>query len=65
MKAKGYCAVSSLMFAAVAVAHGVRAFRGLPLVIGSWNAPVGVSWLAVAVAGLLALWGMSLTLGRH
>ena len=65
MKAKGYCAVSSLVFAAVAIAHAVRAARGLPLVIGTWNAPLGVSWLAVAVGGLLALWGLSLTLGRH
>ena len=64
MKGKAYCMVSSLVFAAVAVAHGVRAARGLTLVIGGWNASVGVSWLAVGIAGLLSLWGLSLALGR-
>lgn len=65
MKAKAYCTVSSLLFAAVAVGHGVRAARNLPLTIGAYSAPVWGSWLAVAVAGLLALWGLSLALGRQ
>ena len=64
MRSKAYCMVSSLVFAAVAVAHGVRAARGLTMVIGGANVPVGVSWLAVVIGGLLALWGLSLALGR-
>jgi hypothetical protein len=58
VNAKPYCTVSSLVFAVVAIAHGLRAVRGLPLVIGTWQAPVSVSWVAVAVAGLLAIWGL-------
>jgi len=58
MNPKAYCTVSSLVFAVVAIAHGLRAARGLPLVIGAWEAPVSVSWIAVAVAGLLAIWGL-------
>jgi hypothetical protein len=58
VNAKPYCTVSALVFTVVAIAHGVRAARGLPLVIGAWQAPVSVSWVAVAVAGLLAIWGL-------
>ncbi len=65
MRSKSYNLASGLVFAGVAIAHGVRALRGLPLVIGNWSAPVGVSWLAFGVAGLLALWGLSLALGRE
>lgn len=64
MRGKAYCAVSSLVFAAVAVAHGVRAARGMSLVIDGRNVSLGVSWLAVVVAVLLSLWGLSLALGR-
>ena len=64
MNGKGYNLISALVFTGVALAHAVRAARGLPLVIGSWPAPVGLSWLAAAAAGLLAFWGLRLALTR-
>ena len=64
MNAKSYCVVSGLVFTAVAIAHGLRAVRQLPLVIGTWQVPVGGSWAAVVVAGLLAIWGFRLAGGR-
>jgi len=60
MNAKPYCAVSSLVFTVVAIAHAVRAARGLPLVIGSWQVPVSASWLATVVGIVLAIWGLRL-----
>jgi hypothetical protein len=62
MNAKPYCTVSSLVFLVVAAAHAVRAFRGLPLIIGGWSLPVAVSWLVAAGAGLLAYWGSRLAM---
>ena len=62
MNTKPYCSVSSFVFLLVAVGHAVRAFRGLPLMIGDWSAPVALSWLAAAVAGLLAFWGARLAM---
>lgn len=56
MGSGGYRTVSGLVFALVALMHLVRAVRGLPVVAGDWQVPVLVSWVAVAVAGGLAVW---------
>jgi len=63
MSARTYCTVSAVAFAVVAIAHLVRAVRGLPVVIGTWPAPMAISWLGVVVAGGLALWGFRLSGG--
>jgi uncharacterized membrane protein (DUF4010 family) len=60
MNARPYCAVSALVFALVALAHLWRAVQAVPLQIGSWQAPTSISWLAVVVAGALAVWGLRL-----
>jgi len=63
MSARTYCTVSAVVFAVVAIAHLVRAVQGMPVVVGSWQAPTAISWLAVVVAGGLALWGFRLSAG--
>jgi hypothetical protein len=60
MSARTYCTVSAVVFAVVAIAHLVRAVQGMPVVIGTWPAPMAISWLAVVVAGGLASWGLRL-----
>jgi|RhiMethySRZTD1v2_1073278.scaffolds.fasta_scaffold3885048_2 hypothetical protein len=60
MNSKPYCAISSLVFTVVAIAHAVRALRGLPLVVGAWQVPVSASWLATVIGILLAIWGLRL-----
>jgi hypothetical protein len=57
MSAQKYSAVSALVFTLVAIAHLVRAIGGTPVLVGGWPAPVAVSWLAVVIAGGLAVWG--------
>ena len=57
MSDRGYCMVSAAVFSVVAVAHLLRSLGGWPLVLGTWPAPVGVSWLAAAAAAALAAWG--------
>ncbi|HEV8239870.1 MAG TPA: hypothetical protein VGS57_10930 [Thermoanaerobaculia bacterium] len=60
MNARTYCTLSAVVFAVVALAHLVRAVQGTAVVIGSWQTPVAISWLAVVVAGGLAVWGFRL-----
>ena len=43
----------------VAVLHAARLFYGWPLVIASTQIPMAVSWVAVVVAGLMALAGFT------
>lgn len=52
----GYRKVSGLVFALVAVGHGIRAVCGWPLIIGGTDVPIWVSWTFVAGAGLLSVW---------
>jgi hypothetical protein len=55
--------VSAVLFLLVAFGHAVRAFRGLPLVIGSLQVPVAASWAVTVVAVALGIWGLRLARG--
>jgi uncharacterized membrane protein YecN with MAPEG domain len=44
------------VFVIVAVAHLIRALAGISLVIGGREMGMAPSWLALAAAGLLAVW---------
>lgn len=59
MSDKGFIAVAAVAFAVVAGAHLLRALTGTPLVVGSFEAPVWVSWMAGAVLVLLSAIGFS------
>ena len=54
MNTKTYAQVTSIIFAIVALAHLARIVFGWDAVIGGWDVPMWVSWLAVVVAGLLS-----------
>jgi hypothetical protein len=58
MNGRSYCLISALVFAVVAVAHLWRAAAGWPVLIDGWPAPIAISWLAVVLAGGLAVWGL-------
>lgn len=64
MTSRTYCMVSALVFALVAIAHLVRAASGWPVQIAGWQAPTSISWLAVVVAGGLAVWGLRASADR-
>jgi hypothetical protein len=49
--------VAASVFALVAVGHAYRAIRGLPFHIGNFDVPDWASWLGVAVAAALSIWG--------
>jgi hypothetical protein len=53
-----YAAVSVLIFAIVAIMHLVRIINGWSVAIGPHNIPMNVSWVALVVSALLAIWGV-------
>jgi hypothetical protein len=56
---KCYQAVSGTVFGLVAVGHVVRLSRNLPVQIGEWSVPMGVSWGGLIATGLLSVWAFS------
>jgi hypothetical protein len=51
---------ASVIFALVALLHLLRIYIGWPIVIGSWTAPMWVSWIGLVVGGGLSYFGLSL-----
>ena len=61
MDEKTFSLVAGVIFALVALFHLVRIFAQWPLIIGDWSVPKSVSWVALIVAGGLALVGLRLS----
>lgn len=57
MRNTAYTTVSATVFTVVALVQFWRAASALPVQVGQWPLPVTASWIAGAVATLLALWG--------
>ena len=60
-----YALVSALIFVVVAIAHVVRLINRWPVVIGPYNISMNASWVALVVAGLIAIWGFTLVLADY
>jgi hypothetical protein len=61
MDQKTFSLVAGLIFAVVALFHLARIFAQWNLIIGDWSVPKSVNWVAVIVAGGLALIGLRIT----
>src|SRR5262245_9499635 len=61
MDAKTFSLVAGVIFAVVALFHLVRISAQWNLIIGDWSVPKSVSWVALIVAGGLALLGLRLS----
>jgi hypothetical protein len=57
MRTHQYALIAALVFTLVAILQFARAFYGWPVVVGSAEIPVAVSWVAGAVAAFLAVVG--------
>jgi predicted cobalt transporter CbtA len=55
MGQKTYFLVAGIIFALVALAHALRIYMEWPVMIADWSVPKSVSWIALVVAGSLAL----------
>jgi hypothetical protein len=61
MDQKTYCMVAGIIFTLVALFHVLRIFMEWPIMIGNWSVPKSMSWIALIVAGGLALFGFRFT----
>jgi hypothetical protein len=48
--------VASVVFGIFAIAHILRLINQAPVMFGGHEIPMGVSWLALIIAGALCLW---------
>ncbi|PIN74995.1 hypothetical protein COV18_04515 [Candidatus Woesearchaeota archaeon CG10_big_fil_rev_8_21_14_0_10_37_12] len=47
--------IAATIFAIVTFVHALRIAYGWPLVIGTWQAPALLSWIAIIITGTLAV----------
>jgi hypothetical protein len=60
MDAKTFSLMAGVIFAVVALLHLVRIFEEWTVIIGDWSVPKSVSWVALIIAGGLAILGLRL-----
>ena len=60
MEFRSYCVVSGVLFSLVAIAHLLRIVNGLPILVDDYSVPMFVSWVAMLVPGVLAIWAIRL-----
>ena len=65
MDAKTFSLVAGVIFAVVALFHLAQIFMEWTVIIGDWSIPMWVSWIALVVAGGLALLGLRLSERRQ
>ena len=61
MDQKTFSLVAGVIFAMVALFHLMRIFAEWTVIIRDWSIPMWVSWIALVVAGGLALLGLRLS----
>lgn len=54
MNQKRFILIAGLLFAAIAILHGLRLLLGWEAVIGGWVVPHWISWIAILIFGFLA-----------
>lgn len=59
MDQKNYLLVTSVIFLIIFVLHGARIFLGWEAMIGGWEVPMWLSWIAVVATGFLAYSGFT------
>jgi hypothetical protein len=63
MNDKLFHLIAGTIFALVALLQALRLYMGWTVVIGGWNAPLWISWIAVVVAAGLSY--LAFTLKSH
>jgi len=58
MNQKTFSLLAGLIFLIIAVLHVARSVWGWDAVIGGWQVPMWVSWVAIVGAGFLAYQGL-------
>lgn len=50
-----FTAIAAILLGVIAIAQAVRAFTGVDVVVNGYHVPVMMSWIAAAVAGIIAV----------
>jgi hypothetical protein len=53
---KNFHLVAGIIFAIVSLLHLWRAISSLPLIVGTWELPVSLSWAAFVLIGFMSIW---------
>ena len=64
MSQKTFNLITGILFAVIVVVHALRLTMGWSLIIGSWAAPIWLSWIGCVVAAALSYSGFRLYLNR-
>ena len=54
---KSYIAISAIIFALVAIGHIMRIVQGWPVQVGEMGVAMSVSWMALVISLVVAVWG--------
>lgn len=54
MAVKTYLSISGLIFLVIAVLHALRIAYGWEAMLGGWEVPMWLSWVALVVSGYLS-----------
>jgi hypothetical protein len=65
MDRKTYLWFAGVIFSLVVLFHLIRIFEDWPVLIGDWSVPKSLSWVALIVAGGLALLGFRFAAGEN
>ena len=57
-----YLFISGGVFGIVALFHLLRVVRCWPVVLGSWSAPLWLSWLGIVGPSFLCIWALRLAM---
>jgi hypothetical protein len=60
MSSRTYLVISGAVFGIVAVLHFLRVVNGWAVVVGSWSAPMWISWLGTLGPAVLCVWAFRL-----
>ncbi|HEY5213912.1 MAG TPA: hypothetical protein VIJ38_12925 [Acidobacteriaceae bacterium] len=60
MNDKSFHLIAGTIFALVALLQALRIYMEWSVVIGGWNAPTWISWIAIVVAGALSYFALTL-----
>ena len=48
--------VASILFGLFAIGHLFRLINQIPVMVGSHQIPMGISWVALIIAAILCIW---------
>jgi len=56
MKARTYLLISGVIFGLVCLGHLLRVVFNVPLVVGTYDVPMTISWMGMFVSAGLVVW---------